>query len=127
MGIQRLDHRRSRGRRVLLCRSTIKEIGGAEGLSDVMAAAAWRHRRDQQCGKYYVITLYNNLNVDVKLNIPGRRLRGYSRLRLVDPRSEKPIEPRRRSSQGKDGARPKSAGDGGGEPSELGSRWTVSE
>ena len=97
-----------------------------KGWGDVMAAAAWRHRRDQQCDKYYVIILYNNLNVTVKLNTRGRRHRSYSRLRL-DPRSEKPIDPRRRSSQGKDGARPKSAGDGGGEPSAPGSRWTVSE
>ena len=51
--------------------------------------------------------------------------RGYSRLRL-DPRSEKPIDPRRRSSQGKDGARAKIEGDGGGEPSAPGSKWTVS-
>jgi hypothetical protein len=68
-----------------------------------------------------VYRLYNNSNEQL-----GRRPRGYSRLRL-DPRSEKPIDPRRRSSQGNDGAREKSEGDGGGEPSAPGSKWTVSE
>ena len=48
----------------------------------------------------YVITLDNK-----------RTLRGYSR--LFDPRSEKPIDPRRRSSQGKEGALEKREGDGG--------------
>ena len=49
------------------------------------------------------------------------------------PRSENPVSPlealdveRRRSSQGKEGALEKREGDGGGEPSAPGSKWTVS-
>ena len=49
----------------------------------------------------------------------------YNKMNTRHPLEALDVE-RRRSSQGKEGAREKSEGDGGGEPSAPGSRWTVS-
>ena len=49
----------------------------------------------------------------------------YNKMNTRHPLEALDVE-RRRSSQGNDGARKKSEGDGGGEPSAPGSRWTVS-